>query len=307
MAFDLGDYVDVATRIAEFREKHPEGSFQTLEWQVLDTKAGSFVVYRAAAYRTPDDPRPGHGSAWEPLPGKTPYTKDSEFQNAETSAWGRALIAVLAADTRKGIASADEVRNRQSAQEGPAATPEQIRLLGQRLQAHGSVPDAYRQAHHPTPQLLRDMLAGVAPPMSAADCEAALALVPAPVPQEPSPRGVAESGPQDPAPVSGGGSTPETPPEALTGPETGSSGAPAADRYAGFQKDDLKAACALRGLAVSGTVDDLRARLEESDHAALMIGPRPAWYECQVPGDPCHLAATCESGGLYLCCQHEPL
>ena len=33
--------------------------------------------------------------------------------NAETSAWGRAIIAVLAADTQK-IASAEEVRNRQS-------------------------------------------------------------------------------------------------------------------------------------------------------------------------------------------------
>lgn len=33
--------------------------------------------------------------------------------NAETSAWGRAIVACLAADTQK-IASADEVRNRQS-------------------------------------------------------------------------------------------------------------------------------------------------------------------------------------------------
>jgi hypothetical protein len=34
-------------------------------------------------------------------------------QNAETAAWGRAIVAVLAADTRKGIASSEEVRNRQ--------------------------------------------------------------------------------------------------------------------------------------------------------------------------------------------------
>jgi hypothetical protein len=55
------------------------------------------------------------GLAWEPVPGKTSYTRDSELQNAETSAWGRAIVAVLAADTKKGIASAEEVQSRQSA------------------------------------------------------------------------------------------------------------------------------------------------------------------------------------------------
>jgi hypothetical protein len=68
------------------------------------------VVCIAWAYRTPDDQRPGIGHAYEPFPGKTPYTRDSEVQNAETSAWGRAIIA-LNFDTKK-IASADEVRNR---------------------------------------------------------------------------------------------------------------------------------------------------------------------------------------------------
>ena len=51
--------------------------------------------------------------AWEPLPGLTPFTKGSELMVAETSAWGRAIVAALAADTQK-VASADEVRNRQS-------------------------------------------------------------------------------------------------------------------------------------------------------------------------------------------------
>ena len=44
----------------------------------------------------------------------TPYTKNSELQNAETSAWGRAIVAVLAADTRKGVASRSEVEARQA-------------------------------------------------------------------------------------------------------------------------------------------------------------------------------------------------
>lgn len=106
------DYIDVATRLVEFREKHPEGSIQCLSLDFRDFGGKSWVIYTAAAYRTPDDARPGHGTAWEPVPGKTNFTRDSEVQNAETSAWGRAIVAVLAADTKKGIASAEEVRNR---------------------------------------------------------------------------------------------------------------------------------------------------------------------------------------------------
>jgi hypothetical protein len=71
-----------------------------------------FLAFTAAAYRTPEDPMPGLGTAWEPVPGTTPYTKDSEMMNAETSAWGRAILAVGAADTRKGIASREEVQAR---------------------------------------------------------------------------------------------------------------------------------------------------------------------------------------------------
>ncbi len=114
MSFKLPtDYIDVAARIAEFRSKYPDGSLQQVSLSFEDFAGSSWVVYTAAAYRTPDDMRPGQGTAWEPVPGKTPYTKDSEVQNAETAAWGRAIVAVLAADTRKGIASAEEVRNRQ--------------------------------------------------------------------------------------------------------------------------------------------------------------------------------------------------
>jgi hypothetical protein len=36
------------------------------------------------------------------------------LQNAETAAWGRAIVAALAADTRAGIASQQEVRNRRA-------------------------------------------------------------------------------------------------------------------------------------------------------------------------------------------------
>lgn len=107
------DYIDVAARIVEFRTKHPEGSLQCIDLKFIDFANKSWVVYTAAAYRTPDDTRPGVGTAWEPVPGPTQFTRDSEVQNAETAAWGRAMVAALAVDTKKGIASQEEVRNRQ--------------------------------------------------------------------------------------------------------------------------------------------------------------------------------------------------
>jgi hypothetical protein len=114
------DYIDVATRIIEFREKYPTGSLQSwkdpyvIEVKMPDGSIKSYMVYSAAAYRSPDDKLPGVGWAYEPIPGPTNFTRDSELQNAETAAWGRAMVAALAVDTKKGIASSEEVRNRQT-------------------------------------------------------------------------------------------------------------------------------------------------------------------------------------------------
>lgn len=108
------DYIDVAERIRRFRDKYPDGSLQPANlgepFRIVDLGESTFIVYVAAAYRSPDDPRPGIGCAWEPFPGRTPYTKNSELMVAETSAWGRAIKATLAADSKK-VASLDEVRN----------------------------------------------------------------------------------------------------------------------------------------------------------------------------------------------------
>lgn len=107
------DYIDVATRIVEFRDKFPQGSLTQVDLQFISFGGKDWVVYTAAAYRSPDDLQPGIGTAWEPVPGPTRFTRDSEVQNAETAAWGRAMVAALAVDTKKGIASQEEVRNRQ--------------------------------------------------------------------------------------------------------------------------------------------------------------------------------------------------
>lgn len=112
MAF-ADDYNDVASRIRLFRDKHPDGSLQPVipekPYEVATIGDQTFIIYYAAAYRTADDARPGIGVAWEQFPGRTNFTRGSELQNAETSAWGRAIVAVLAADA-KHVASTDDVQ-----------------------------------------------------------------------------------------------------------------------------------------------------------------------------------------------------
>ena len=122
----MKDYVDVAERLRIFKDRHPEGCLQPLNTQepykIITAGDKAFIVYVAAAYRTPDDPRPGVGSAWEPLPGTTPYTRNSELMVAETSAWGRAIVAALAADSKR-VASLDEVKARKEQSAHPSTTP----------------------------------------------------------------------------------------------------------------------------------------------------------------------------------------
>jgi hypothetical protein len=107
----MDSYIDVSERIRKFKEVYPNGSLQQVSLQFIEFAGKSWVVYTAAAYRTPDDITPGHGTAWEPVPGKSNFTRDSEVQNVETSAWGRAIIAVLVADGGKRIASRQEVQH----------------------------------------------------------------------------------------------------------------------------------------------------------------------------------------------------
>ena len=116
---DLSDYIEVSERIIEFRQKFPDGSLSS-EVVLWPTKDLPFLAVKAFAHRSRKDENPGVGHAWEPFPGKTPYTRDSELQNAETSAVGRAIVFALAADVRRGIASADEVRARRDSE--PTAT-----------------------------------------------------------------------------------------------------------------------------------------------------------------------------------------
>lgn len=143
---NLEDYVPVNERIAAFIAKHPEGSLRPLwpdqPYRVLGEGDTKWLVYGAAAYRWPEDPAPGVGLAWEPVPGKTPYTRGSELMVAETSAWGRALAAIGIA-TNRSVASAEEVRSAQERAQPRTSAPRQSR---------GSSPSATPNAPQNAPQ-----------------------------------------------------------------------------------------------------------------------------------------------------------
>lgn len=106
--YDISGYIEVNERIQAFKAAHPEGSLQA-EIHLLND---SVVVMKASAYRTPDDPRPGVGWSSLQIPGATPFTRGSEIENCETSAWGRA-IAALGFEVKRGIATSHEVQMKQ--------------------------------------------------------------------------------------------------------------------------------------------------------------------------------------------------
>jgi len=104
----LENYVDVPHRIKLFYEKYPNGSLQleSIDFQTIGDQV--IVIGKALAFRSPDDTRPGVGTAQEYFPGKTNFTRGSEIQNLETSCWGRA-IGALGIGIDKAIATKEEV------------------------------------------------------------------------------------------------------------------------------------------------------------------------------------------------------
>jgi hypothetical protein len=118
MPFDLKDYITVAERVTAFYGKYPEGSLQSEIVELNESR----VVMRAYAYRTPGDERPGIGYSQLGIPGNG-VTRNSEIETCETSAWGRA-IAALGFEVKRGIASRDEIENKQDGEIPPKRAAE---------------------------------------------------------------------------------------------------------------------------------------------------------------------------------------
>ena len=113
-AFNLGDYVDVPTRLAEALKRWPDLRIQETKPIIVTVDNQQYVEISCTVWRDSTDLMPTIAYCWEPIPGRTPYTKGSEMMNASTSCLGRAL-GFLGMGIGKSIASRNEVQARQPA------------------------------------------------------------------------------------------------------------------------------------------------------------------------------------------------
>lgn len=173
--YSMDGYVTVPERIALFYKRYPDGSLQMEPPEFLDIEGKRWALGRAYAYRTPDDPRPGIGTAWEIVPGVTPFTRGSEIQNLETSAWGRA-IGALGIGIDKSIATHEEIeaaKNRQPViSKEPTPSDDQFYTDAN----HSSLKPSYR-AGEPASVKQLNMLKGVLRIAGAENSDAGLGMI----------------------------------------------------------------------------------------------------------------------------------
>ena len=114
MAFDLSEYVDVKTRLKQALALYPQ--LRIVEHRPEITQVGDqlFIECSVTVSRDPDDPIPVTAYIFEPYPGKTSFTKNSEQANGATSVLGRAL-GYMGLGIDKSIATSNEVLGRQQA------------------------------------------------------------------------------------------------------------------------------------------------------------------------------------------------
>ena len=93
MAFDMSNYVDVATRVKLLLERYPNASITCTAPKVVNLGDRVFIEVQSRIDTNDGSGRVSEAAAWEPYPGRTNFTRDSEMMNAETSAVGRACGA----------------------------------------------------------------------------------------------------------------------------------------------------------------------------------------------------------------------
>jgi hypothetical protein len=133
MSFNLDNYVDVPTRLRMALDKHPNLRIQESQPVFREVNDRLYIEIRCTVWREPDDALPVIAYCWEPFPGTTPYTRDSEQMNASTSALGRAL-GMMGFGIDHKMASKQEVLARQQ----PTVTEEKATYPD-----GGTVPDPF--------------------------------------------------------------------------------------------------------------------------------------------------------------------
>jgi hypothetical protein len=93
-------------------EKFPDLRVQESQPTFREVNEKLYIEIRCTVWRDKDDQLPCIAYCWEPFPGRTPYTKDSEQMNASTSALGRAL-GMMGFGIDHKMASKQEVMARQ--------------------------------------------------------------------------------------------------------------------------------------------------------------------------------------------------
>jgi len=155
MPYELNGYMDVATRLDLAFQKYPDLRIQETRREVITVHDTTYVAVQVTVWRTPDDPLPAIAESWEVTPGRSNFTRNSEYENASTSAVGRALrLAGIGAGGP--IASADEVRVRQS--ESPTVQPAPIEER-QAVDPAGPIPRPARITQEASPAQLNKLRA----------------------------------------------------------------------------------------------------------------------------------------------------
>lgn len=124
MAFELGGYVDVATRLRMALKDWPQLRIQETGCTLEQVGEQLFLICIVTVWRDERDAVPVIASAAEQVPGRTPYTRNAERMVGFTSALGRAL-GYMGYGIDKAIASADEVEHRKAQDEPRHESPRQ--------------------------------------------------------------------------------------------------------------------------------------------------------------------------------------
>jgi hypothetical protein len=119
MSFNLDNYVDVPTRLRMALEKFPDLRMQESQPLFREVEGKLYLEMHVTLWRDKDDQLPMIAYCWEPFPGKTPYTRDSEMMNLSTSLIGR-VLGMMGFGIEHRMASKQEVLARQ--QEVPIVT-----------------------------------------------------------------------------------------------------------------------------------------------------------------------------------------